>query len=354
MGKEKGSVVQRTLKFMFVTLLLFVFGVGGVSYYIWNGLQPIEDGAGKKKVVEIPPNSSTGEIGKILEKNNLIKDAWLFSLYVKLRGNASQLQAGKYQFTVGQSIDQFLSKMSKGEIYKDTITVTIPEGFTVEQIATRLAEKGLVKKDVFLREVNTGKFPQEIVKSIPADKRIKYRLEGYLFPDTYELKKGSTEHAIIERMLERFEEVWNPAWEDKLKQHKLTKHQAITLASIVEREVRAEEERKKVAGVYFNRLAKQMPLQADATVQYLFKKQKDRVMYDDLKINNPYNTYKIKGLPPGPIASPGEAALDAVVNAEKHNYLFYVTKKDGTGQHYFAATYQDHLKNITKSKSNQK
>lgn len=304
--------------------------------------------------MEIPPNSSVGRIGKILEENNLIKDAHLFSLYAKIKGKGSDLKAGKYQLTVGQSIDELLVKMSNGDVYKDTITVTIPEGFTVEQIAARLSEKGLVKKDAFLREVNQGKFAQEIVKGIPADKRMKYRLEGYLFPDTYEFKKGITEHEIIGRMLDRFEEVWNEEWEDKLKQRNLSKHQAITLASIVEREVRAENERKKVAGVYFNRLAKQMPLQADATIQYLFDKQKERITYSDLKMDNPYNTYKVKGLPPGPIANPGEAALDAVVNAEKHNYLFYVTKKDGTGQHYFATTYEEHLRNIDKSKANQK
>jgi UPF0755 protein len=354
MRNEKGSVARKTITFTFVILLLFALGVGGVSYYIWNGLQPVTAEKGQKKVVEVPPNSSVSKVGKILEQNKLIKNAQLFSLYVKFKGTGSDIQAGTYQLTVGQSIDDLLKKMSKGDIYKDTITVTIPEGYTVEQIANRLAEKGLVNKGKFLQEVKNGKFPQEFVKEIPADKRIKYRLEGYLFPDTYEFKKGTTEHQIIERMLERFDQVWQKDWDSKIKQHNLTRHQAVTLASIVEREVRAGDERKKVAGVYFNRLAKQMPLQADATVQYLFAKQKERVTYSDLKQDNPYNTYKVKGLPPGPIASPGEAALDAVANAEKNNYLFYVTKKDGTGQHYFAATYQEHQQNINKSKQNQK
>ncbi|GEN35473.1 MULTISPECIES: endolytic transglycosylase MltG [Aneurinibacillus] len=346
--------MRKTITFALAILLLFALGVGGVSYYIWKGLQPVASENGQQKIVEIPPNSSISKVGKILEENELIKDARLFSLYVKMKGIGSDIKAGKYQLTAGQSIGELIEKLSSGDIYKDTITVTIPEGYTIEQIATRLEQKGLVKKDRFLKEVNTGKFPQEVVKSIPADKRIKYRLEGYLFPDTYEFKKGANEHQIIERMLERFEEVWNKEWDGKVKQHNLNKHQAVTLASIVEREVRSEDERQKVAGVYYNRLAKQMPLQADATVQYLFAKQKDRVMYSDLEQDSPYNTYKVKGLPPGPIASPGKAALEAVANAEKHSYLFYVTKKDGTGQHYFAATYQEHLRNIDKSKGNQK
>ncbi|MFT9848449.1 endolytic transglycosylase MltG [Aneurinibacillus sp. REN35] len=354
MLNEKGSVVRKTITFMFIVLLIFALGIGGAAYYVWNGLQPIESESGQAKVVEIPPNSSISKVGQILEENKLIKDARLFSIYVKMKGSGSDIKAGKYQLASGQSIDEMVKKMAEGDVYKDTITVTIPEGYTVVQIAARLEQKGLGKKDTFLQEVNNGKFPQEIVKSIPQDKRIKYRLEGYLFPDTYEFKKGTTEHQIIERMLERFEKVWDESWDAKVKQHTLTKHQAVTLASIVEREVRSDDERQKVAGVYYNRIAQQMPLQADATVQYLFDKQKERVMHSDLQQDSPYNTYKVKGLPPGPIASPGEAALHAVANAEKHDYLFYVTKKDGTGQHYFAATYQDHLKNINKSKTNQK
>ncbi|MBN6186382.1 endolytic transglycosylase MltG [Aneurinibacillus sp. BA2021] len=335
-------------------LLVFALVIGGASYYVWNALQPVAPGGGQAKVVEIPPDSSINKVGNILEENKLIKSGRLFSMYVKIKGSGTGIKAGKYQLAAGQSIDEMVKKMTEGDVYKDTITVTIPEGYTVEQIAARLEQKGLAKKDKFLEEVNKGAFPQEIVKSIPQDKRIKYRLEGYLFPDTYEFKKGTTEHQIIERMLERFEEVWDGNWDALVKQHALTKHQAVTLASIVEREVRSDDERQKVAGVYFNRIAQQMPLQADATVQYLFDKQKERVMHSDLQQDSPYNTYKVKGLPPGPIANPGEAALYAVAHAEKNNYLFYVTKKDGTGQHYFAATYQDHLKNISKSKANQK
>jgi UPF0755 protein len=247
-----------------------------------------------------------------------------------------------------------LQKLAKGEVYKDTITVTIPEGFTVEQIADRLAGKNLVNKQVFLHEADKGTFPYDIVKAIPGDTKIKHRLEGYLFPDTYEFKKGTTEHEYIDRMLGRFQEVWDTSWNVKVKQHGLSVHQAVTLASIVEREVRAEGERAKVAGVYLNRLKQQMPLQADATIQYMFGKQKERVTFTDLKKDDPYNTYKVKGLPPGPIANPGKAALEAVVNAESNKFLYYVTKKDGTGEHYFAATYPEHLKNIEKSKANQK
>lgn len=347
--------MRQIVKFTAIILLLFIALVGGAGYYVYSGLAPVEEEKGKKKIVVIPPSSSTAEIGQILEKEKLIKDARLFSLYLKFKGNASALQAGKYQLTVGDTIDEIAAKMGKGEFYKDDYVVTIPEGFTIEQIAARLEEKGVVSKAAFLKEADHGVFRQEILKGIPqSDKRMKHRLEGYLFPDTYEFKKGSTAHDVIDKMLDQTEDIWNPEWDAKFKQHHLTRHQAMTLASIVEREVRADEERPIVAGVYFNRLAKEMPLQADATVQYLFGKQKERVTFADLKQESPYNTYKVKGLPPGPIASPGEAALDAVANAQKHEYLFYVTKKDGSGQHYFSRTYEEHQKNINRSKQNEK
>ncbi|BAU27059.1 UPF0755 protein [Aneurinibacillus soli] len=347
--------MRQIAKLMGGILLLFAVLVGGMGYYVYSGLQPVEENKGQKKIIEIPPSSSTTEIGQILENEKVIKNGRIFSLYLKFGEKSPVLKAGKYQLTVGDTIEQIAARMEKGEFYKDDHVVTIPEGFTIEQIATRLEEKKIVSKAAFLKEVNQGVFTQEILKGIPqSDKRIKYRLEGYLFPDTYEFKKGSTAHDVINKMLDQTEEVWNTEWNAKFQQHHLTRHQAITLASIVEREVRVDEERPIVAGVYFNRLAKQMPLQSDATVQYLFGKQKERVTFADLKQVSPYNTYKVKGLPPGPIASPGKKSLEAVANAQKNEYLFYVTKKDGSGGHYFAKTYEEHLKNIERSKGNEK
>jgi UPF0755 protein len=151
-------------------------------------------------------------------------------------------------------------------------------------------------------------------------------------------------------MLQQFREEFYPKLNERRSQTNLTIHEAVTLASIVEREVRAAKERPIVAGVYFNRLEQEILLQADATVQYALGEQRDILYYKDLELVHPYNTYKYKGLPPGPIASPGYDSLAAVTNPEKHRYLFYVTKKDGSGEHYFAETYQQHLENIALSK----
>ncbi|WP_027414955.1 endolytic transglycosylase MltG [Aneurinibacillus terranovensis] len=354
MAYQRERAFQRKSRFLILFIALLLIIGGGAVYYGWTGLQPVEIEKGKEKIVVIPPNSSTRAVGKILEENKLIRSAGMFGLYAKLKGIGSQIKAGKYKLTVGETTDAIILTLTKGEIYKDTYQVTIPEGYTVEQIADRLANKGLVNKNRFLQEVDKGTFTEDIVKGIPADPRIKHRLEGYLFPDTYEFEKGMTEHQIIDEMLQQTEKVWKTEWDVKFKQHHLSIHQALTLASIVEREVRVDKERPEVAEVFYNRLAKGMPLQADATLQYVFKKQKQRVTFSDLKLDSPYNTYKIKGLPPGPIANPGEPSIDAVANPQMSHFLYYVAKQDGTGEHYFAVTFSDHLKNITKSRHNQK
>jgi UPF0755 protein len=333
-----------------VLLLIGAAGIGGYSYYKMEMKSPPTGG---KVVVDIPKGTSLKNIGAILENNHLVRNGDIFSFYVGRMGIGGKLQAGKYQFTQGDSIDQIIEHMVKGDVYQG-ITVTIPEGYTVKQIADLLSEKRLVQKDSFLKEVNEGTFDYDFVKKIPQDKKLPYRLEGYLFPKKYEFEPGTTDHEIIDRMLSQFKEEMDPSWMPTLQKEGLTLHDAVTLASIVEREVAVDKERPTVAEVYFNRIGKGIMLQADATVQYALGKQKDVLSFKDLEVESPYNTYKVKGLPPGPIASPGRKSLEAVLLPEKNNYLFYVTKKDGSGEHYFSETYQQHLHYIALSKKEQK
>lgn len=337
-----------------VVITLAIAITGGGAVYIYNNLQPVEASSGAEPViVTIPTGATTQEIGTILEEQGLIRHAGIFSYYVRYQGIGNRLQAGDYRLTPGQTIDEILDTLVQGKTYVETFTFTIPEGFTVRQIADRLAEQGLIDRDTFLKEVNEGDFSYDFVKNIPEDPRMEYRLEGYLYPKTYEMKKGATEHEIIDRMLQQFEKEWNPDWNQQIEKYGLTLHETVTLASIIEREVRSDKERAMVAGVYYNRLRDQMLLQADATVQFIFEEQKEIVTRDDLKIEHPYNTYLNPGLPPGPIANPGIKALEAVANPESHDYFYYVTKKDGSGEHYFARTYYEHQQNIAKSKQNQ-
>ncbi len=337
-----------------VVITLAVAVTGGGAVYIYNNLQPVEATSDAEPViVTIPTGATTQEIGTILEEQGLIRHAGIFSYYVRYRGIGNRLQAGDYRLTPGQSVDDILETIVQGKTYVKTFTFTIPEGFTVKQIADRLSEQGLIDRDTFLKEVNEGDFAYEFVSNIPEDPRMEYRLEGYLYPKTYEMKKGASEHEIIDRMLQQFEKEWNETWNSNLQENGITLHEAVTLASIIEREVQSDQERSMVAGVYYNRLRDQMLLQADATIQFIFGEQKETVTYDDLKIDHPYNTYLYPGLPPGPIANPGFMALEAAANPESHEYYYYVTKKDGSGEHYFARTFAEHQQNIAKSKHNQ-
>ena len=342
----------RVLLWIVLLFLLIVLAAGGAAWYVYQQLQPVA-GSPTTKNVTIPSGSSVREIGRLLEEQALIRNADMFSYYVKYKGVAPQLKAGEYQFTTGQTIDTMLVAMAEGNTVVNAQRFTIPEGWNVEQIADHLAKEGIVEKTAFLQEVNEGNFPDyPFVAAIPKSADRKYRLEGYLFPETYEVKKDASANEIISRMLAQFQKEWKPEWTDELKKSNLTQDEAVNLASIVEREVTVDKERPLVAGVYFNRIKDKWPLQADATVQFILGKQRDRLTYDDLKVKSPYNTYINPGLPPGPIANPGRLSLEAVVNPAKHDFFFYVTKKDGTSEHYFSKTLQEHNANNAKSRGN--
>ncbi len=338
------------------TFLLIVIGTAsGIGLYIANGLQPVE--ASEQEVrVSIPPGAGSVQIAKELETKRLIKNSSIFTYYLKVKKQGSRFQAGEYDMKPGLTFDEMIEKLNKGETVKEeVIRITIPEGYTVDQIASKLSEQTPWNKDVFLKlaDAPAGLTEDTAASGIPDNKNLKHRLEGYLFPETYEFKKGSTEEEFIERTLQQLDKklaTLPPDWKDKLKERGLSVHQMLTIASLIEREVVVDEERALVSGVIQNRLKQNMPLQIDATVQYLFDKSKERLLEKDLQIQSPYNTYLNTGLPPGPIASPSLASMKAAIYPQETKYLFYVTKKDGTKGHLFAETYEEHKKNIAESK----
>lgn len=334
-------------------LALLIIGAGSVFLYVWNGLKPTAPGDIKR--IEIAKGASAFEVSDTLEEQGIIKNSFLFKYYLKAKNEGSHFQAGIYDLAPGMNNDEIIAKLNSGDtVAEEMIRFTIPEGFTLLQIADKLAEEKLIDRTKFLTlaDTTTNWGDEAAVKSIPADDKLHHRLEGYLFPETYELKKGSTEEDILKRMMAELDTKLDSLpedWQDVLAERKLNLHQLLTIASLVEREVVVDEERPIVAGVIYNRLAEGMPLQIDATVQYLLDKPKERLMEKDLQIESPYNTYKVNGLPPGPIASPSIASIKAALYPEKNDFFYYVTKKDGTQTHLFAKTYKEHLNNIEKS-----
>lgn len=320
--------------------------------YINSLSTPIEPSNDEVFFVEIPMGSTTSDIASILKENNLIKSDMYFQMRVKNSGHDSELKAGMYELSKSMDVDQIINRLVDGNNKIESVRFTIPEGYTVEQIADRLSEQGLVDKDRFLQLSKEGNFDFEVIKNISNNEDIKYKLEGYLFPETYEIKVGATEEEIIEKMLSQFEKEWQLEWNNVIEDNGLTMHQIVTLASIIEREVRVDYERPIVAGVFYNRLDDYWNLESCATVQYVLGKQKESLTYDDLEIDDPYNTYNNYGLPPGPIGNPGRLSLAAAVYPEDNQYYFFVTKKDDSGEHYFSKTYAEHLNNDATSRGN--
>ncbi|GAB6274680.1 MAG: endolytic transglycosylase MltG [Peptococcaceae bacterium] len=293
--------------------------------------------ASKNKLITviIPPRASSAAVGKILYEHGLVRAPLVFQVYSRLKGVDGKLKTGRYYFSLKQGVPEITAQLVKGP---DAVVFTIPEGFTVYQIADLLDRRGLVEKEAFLKAAAAANFNYSFLTYLPLSWR---RLEGYLFPDTYRVNHGTSAQKIIEMMLDRFNRtVKKLNYEKQARQAGLTLHQAVIIASLVEREAKKEDERPLIAGVIMNRLQKRMPLQVDATVQYALGSQRAKLYYKDLQVDSPYNTYKIPGLPPGPIACPGESSLLAAVKPSPTSYLYYVAKPDGS--HAFASTLAAH------------
>lgn len=349
-GHNGPSKKRITLWVVTILIAVMLVGAGGAGLFVWNGLRPAP--AGPAKRVDIAKGTTAFQIADQLEKQGIIRNSFIFKYYLKLNRQGGAFLAGTYELAPGMTHDAIIEKLNKGQTVKaETIRFTIPEGYTLQQIADKLASEGFVDKAKFLQLAGSVKqWPDtEAAASIPEKGKYKYRLEGYLFPETYEMKIGSTEEQIIGRMLTELDRKMNELpddWEETLQKRNMSLHQLLTVASLVEREVVDDQERPIVAGVIYNRLAKPMRLQIDATVQYLLGKPKARLYEKDLTVDDPYNTYRYDGLPPGPIAAPSLKSIEAALYPQKNNYYYYVTKKDGTQQHLFAETFRQHEHNI--------
>ncbi|MFD1425410.1 UPF0755 protein [Kroppenstedtia sanguinis] len=302
--------------------------------------------------LEIGSGTSTTAIGRMLKEQGLIRNDWFFSTYAWLTGKSKGLQAGVYQIPPEVDVNGIFDIITNGR--QNTVAVTIPEGYTIEQIGEKLEQKTKFSKEEFIQAVEEGEFNQDFLQKVPKDSQRRYRLEGYLYPSTYNIPKTAKPEDVVQMMLGQFNnKMKEHGVMEQLQNKNLTLDKWVTIASIVEREGQAKQEFPKIAGVIYNRLNKNMRLQVDATIQYARGSQKARLSYDDLKLDSVYNTYKIEGLPPGAISNPGEKALLAALNPDKHAYLYYVTKKDGTGEHYFAETFEQHQRYIKQSKQTQ-
>lgn len=281
--------------------------------------------------VTIPPGSSFAVAVDSLARAKVVSSPRLFRFYASARQRDRELKAGTYVFRPGASWNDVLDALTRGKGLVHT--VTIPEGFALSSIATLLGRALSVPPESVIVAASDTALRNRLDVPTPT-------LEGYLFPDTYTFAEGTSPSEAVRMMVARFENVWKPDWDARLQQLAMSRHDIITLASIIEKEARLAEERPVISAVYHNRLKRGMLLQADPTVQYALGRHVDRVLYKDLEVDSRYNTYKHVGLPPGPIASPGAASIEAALFPANVPYLYFVASPDG--HHEFRQTFAEH------------
>ncbi len=324
-------------------LILLLVLVGGIvaavaGVYYARVDERFQGYSGVDQVVEIDPGTRSRAIGQTLVSAGVVRDEWTFRLAVLLTGTERQLKAGEYRFAGPLSAKDVARKLARGDIYLRPIT--FPEGLTLAEMAHVYETRGLGTAQAFL---DAAKDTSAVRTLDPAAKD----LEGYLFPETYNVPRRMNAAALVGRMVSRFFKIYDGGMQEDAAAHGLKMRDVVTLASMVEKESSQDAERPQVAAVYANRLRIGMGLQCDPTIIYALEKAgryNGNLTKKDLQFDSPYNTYKHAGLPPGPIAAPGRSSLEAVVRPATVDYLYFVSRNDGT--HVFATTLAEHNRNV--------
>ena len=335
-------------KFYLIALLVMVLLLPGCATILEKYNEPVNPDNTEEVLVTIPKGASTTSIGNLLLENELIQNVNAFKAKAKTLELDGKMKAGDYMLSQSMSSEMIIQKLANGEIYEDNVKFTIPEGYETRQMIDKLVEEGIVDREAFINVLENQPFEYAFLEGVDRQ----YRLEGYLFPDTYIVKRGATEKEIVEKMLNRFNDVFKPEYYDRAKELGMTVDEVVTLASIIERETKLAEERPIVSSVFHNRIDQKMMLQSCATIQYVLKERKDRLTFDDLEVVSPFNTYKHTGLTPAPIASPGEPSIIAALYPEQTKYLYFVTTERNDGSHYFNETLAGHNRDKEKGKGN--
>jgi UPF0755 protein len=330
-------------RLLLIAIILGILAGGG--WLAYSLFQPFQGFQSPGVFVDIPKGASARSIARILESQGVVRSQWAFALLCRVHPRR-KLEAGEYFFDRSSTAFEVFDTLAAGRIFE--ISVTVPEGFNTLQIASLLDEKGLVTRDSFLEAVRDASPIRDLAPNAPS-------VEGFLFPATYHFPRHLTAQDAIATMTAHFRAVWNslgstdPSPNATLPTGALTPDQILTLASMVESETPKSEERPIVAGVFMNRLRRGMPLESDPTVVYALEQAgtyKGVLTTPDLRFDSPYNTYRYKGLPPGPIANPGEASLRAAREPAAVEYLYFVA--DTEGGHFFSQTLAEHNRNVAR------
>lgn len=349
---QEASIVRKIV--LAITLAVFLLGSGaliGGFLYIRSALEPVDPDSHEEIEVEIPMGSGISQIAKILEDHKIIKDDTVFKYYVRFK-NETGFQAGTYHFTPAMTFDEIINMLKTGKVFNEPVLIlTIPEGLWLKDIAGIIGEAIDSTPDEVFDTLNDPDFIQEMMELYPeiltddilqAD--IKYPLEGYLFPATYDYyEEDLTVKDIVIPMLDKTKEVIAKYQED-MEAKEMSVHELLTLASLIEEEAVSEEDRRTISSVFYNRMEIGMKLQTDPTVIYAMGEHRDRLYYKDYEIEDPYNTYYTDSLPPGPIANPGEMSIEAALYPSSTDYLFFLATREG--EVLFSKTLEEHNQKI--------
>lgn len=315
---------KRFILFSSSIFLFVLFLVGGYFYINCQINTPLRSDL-PGKTFSIKSGESLEEIADNLEKEELIRSSFWFSLYVLYKGWAGHLLAGEYNLSPSLTVPEIALKITDGQINPSEVRITIPEGFTLEKIDARLAKAGLIREGELLQYSE---------------------LEGYLFPDTYWFRRGDEPEKIILKMRQNFNEKIDQELKNEISKQGKTLEEIIIMASLLEKEVSSYEDRRIVSGIFWKRIKDNYPLQSDASLSYIFEDDKPRHTIDETKVDSPYNTYQNIGLPPGPINNPGLLSIKAAIYPLKTDYYFFLSAPNG--KTIFSKTLEEHNKNKAK------
>lgn len=328
------------MKRVVIWLLLFaVVLVGGFAVWVALGaVQPYKGYTADEQFVDIPPGSGPGAIGRRLADAGVIRDRLTFRIELLRSGAGRRLQAGEYRFDRPMTLNEVIAKIARGDVY--LLPITFREGLTIREMAALYESRGFGPASEFITAASDARAVHEFDQAARD-------LEGYLFPDTYSMPRQSTAAQLVARMVAGFQKVLTPELQGEAARRGMTIRELVTFASIVEKETGKPEERPLVAAVYANRLKIGMGLQCDPTVIYALQRANrydGNLTRESLQFDSPYNTYRYRGLPPGPIAAPGRASLDAAAHPADVPYVYFVSRGDGS--HVFATTLEEHNHNV--------
>ncbi|MGE7601120.1 endolytic transglycosylase MltG [Peribacillus sp. NPDC097675] len=333
----EARLVRKIIMITIAALILIVGIVVLVGFlYINSAMKPVDPEDDTIKTVKIPIGSTISDISLLLEEQDIIKDARVFKYYIKFR-NESGFQAGEYKLSPSMPIKDIVTSIKTGKLMKEAVLrITIPEGKQLVQIADIIAVKTDQDPKEIFKKLNSEKFVKSMQTRFPElltseidNENVRYPLEGYLYPATYDFyeEKPSVEAVVVE-MLQKTEDTLQE-FAPEMEKKEYSAHQLLTFASLVEEEATAQVDRKTIASIFYNRLKEEMPLQTDPTVLYAKGSHKNRVLYKDLEVKSPYNTYQNKGLTPGPIANAGKSSIEAVLKPKKTDYLYFLATPEG-------------------------